>query len=340
MGQTVSFNIETIAASGLLFIGDPHQRSKTPGRRMDEKFYETVSRKISQSLRIAEENDLVPVFLGDFFDQDDDTDAAMLVSTIKALQTSGHKPWTLVGNHEKRRTVLTDDTSLAILISSGMMKKVPDNGVAFIITGVGHNGDPYRVAIGGTGYDHEVPKSVLPFVNGLESTEVVWLTHHDWWFEGSYPNAMRAFPIEGCGMVVNGHIHLSKKPIRCGKTTFFNPGNITRMSIDSHKHVPRVWMYKPGNVNLMPFNIEFQEDVFDWSGKVAHIADVKTDKTNDESSFVALLSEEIENSEKSTEDGTKFLERMDLFCKENEVPVEIKNHLAALFKKVRYGETS
>lgn len=340
MVPTVSFNIETIKASGLLFIGDPHQRSKTPGRRLDDVFFETISKKISQSLRIAEENDLIPVFLGDFFDQDDDTDAAMLVSTIKALHTSGHKPWTLVGNHEKHRTVLTDDTSLAILISAGMLRRVPDNGVAFILEGIGHNADEYRVAVGGTGYDHEVPKSVLPFVNNLGITDVVWLTHHDWWFEGSYPNAMRAFEIEGCSVVVNGHIHLSKKPIKCGKTTFFNPGNITRMSIDSHKHVPRVWMYKPGNVNLIPFNIEFKEDIFDWSGKVAHTADVKAPSASEESSFVSLLSEEIENSEKSTEDGTKFLERMDVFCKEHEVPPVIQQHLAELFRKVRYGEAS
>lgn len=332
--------MKTIQAEGLLFIGDPHQRSKTPGRRLDDCFFETVSRKIAQSLRIAEENNLVPVFLGDFFDQDDDTDAAMLVSTIKALQTSGHKPWTLVGNHEKRRTVLTDDTSLAILFSAGLMNRVPDNGVAFILEGSGHNNEQYRVAVGGTGYDHEVPKKVSHLLEDLKTTDCVWLTHHDWWFEGSYPNAMRVHPIEGCSMVVNGHIHLSKKPIKCGKTTFFNPGNITRMSIDSHKHVPRVWMYKPGNQNLIPFNLDFSADVFDWSGKVVHASNEGLHKPTSGSSFVALLSEEIENNEKTTEDGTKFLERMDVFCKENEVPAEVKNHLAELFRKVRYGETS
>ena len=330
--------LKKIEAEGLLFIGDPHQSSRAPGRRLDECFHQTVSKKIAQAMRIAEERNAIPVFLGDFFDRDDDTDAAMLVGTINALKTTGHKPWTLVGNHEKKRTVLTDDTALSVLISAGCLIRFPDNGPAFLLEAPAIGGGSQTVGVGGTAYDQNVPFDVRTLF-GVETDDVVWATHHDWAFEGSYPNASRPHQIEGCSLVVNGHIHLEKPSKRVGQTVYTNPGNITRMSIDAHNHVPRVWLYRPGQPKLHPIPLEFKKDTFDWTGKVASpvfsdapVKDVST------SAFVALMAQEIDNTEHATQDGSKFLERMSAFCEEQKMPPEVQKHLADLFEAVRHAE--
>jgi hypothetical protein len=329
-------DMPTIVADGILFIGDPHQTSKAPGRRLDEMFYETVACKIEQSLLIAKERNLIPVFLGDFFDRDDDTDGAMLVRTVKALRVGGHTPWTLVGNHDKRRTVLTEDTALSVLIAAGLLMRMPDNGPGFLLETVGYEGGKFVVGVGSTGYDHEVPKDVRSVFVGYKVDDVIWTTHHDWMFENGYPNAMQPHEIKGCSMVVNGHNHLTKTPVKRGETMFFNPGNITRMSVDAHNHTPRVWTYKSGQPKLFPIPLDYKKDVFDWTGKVAH-ATVNTEPVMAEkSAFVALLSNEIAGMETTTQDGTKFLERMTEFFTKEEVPTAVQNRLRVLFESVRY----
>ena len=326
--------MEKLSAEGLLFIGDPHQDSKTPGRRLDEKFYETVSNKIAQAVKIAEEGRLIPVFLGDFFNREDDMDPTMLVSTINALKTSGHKPWTLVGNHEKKRTVLTDDTALSVLLAAQVMKRVPQQGPAFILEAPKIGGGFHLVGVGGSGYDQEVPKDVSNLFEDVE--DVVWLTHHDWLFESGYPNAQIPFEIKGCSTLVNGHIHLTKTPRRAGKTTYWNPGNITRMSIDAYNHVPRVWVYRPGHPKLHPIALEFEKELFDWTGKVASAVPESLVKDPTGSAFVSLMAQEMNDLERKTQDGTNFLERLSGFCEENKLPGAVQERLAHLFQEVRY----
>lgn len=329
--------IPTLLADGILFIGDPHQASKAPGRRLDELFFETVAGKIEQSLVIAKERNLIPVFLGDFFDRDDDTDGAMLVRTIKALRVGGHTPWTLVGNHDKRRTVLTEDTGLAVLLATGLLMRMPNNGPGFILETAGYEGGRNFVGIGSTGYDNEVPKDVRGAFEDQPVDDIIWTTHHDWMFEDGYPNAMQPHEIKGCSMVVNGHNHLTKTPVKRGQTVFINPGNITRMSVDAHNHTPRVWTYKPGQVKLFPVALEHVLDVFDLTGKVAHAtATTATTPSESKSVFVSLLAKEMASVERTTQDGTKFLERMGEFFVQDEVPLGVQNRLIDLFEKVRY----
>jgi hypothetical protein len=328
-------SVEIIRAEGLLWIGDPHQSSRTPGRRKDVCFHQTVARKIAQCMKMAEERNLIPVFGGDFFDRDDDTDAAMLVATFGALKTSGHRPWTLVGNHEKRRTAFTTDTSLGVLVASGLMQKVPDNGVAFVLEAPGQEGATHRIAVGGTGYDHEVPTDVLPVLEGLEVEDAVWLTHHDWAFKGSYPNAVRPFEIKGCGVVINGHNHETKPPWHAGKTTYFNPGNITRMSIDTNKHIPKAWMYRPSQPLLHGVELEHEHEVFDWTGRQVK-GEIAPEKEVAESAFVTLMAKELLH----TQEGggpSDFLTRLNEFCRSEHIDSRVKECLADLFDQVQHA---
>lgn len=322
-------DIKKILADGILCIGDPHQSSRAPGRRLDKLFYVTVALKIEQAMKIAQEKNLIPLFLGDFFDREDDTDGAMLVRTIQALKTDGHKPWTLVGNHDKRRTVLTNDTALSILIESGMILRMPDNGPGFVLESVGFEGKPWCVGVGSTGYDNEVPKDVTNIFDGVD--DVIWATHHDWMFENGYPNAMQPYEINGCSMVINGHNHVTKPQIKRGQTTYANPGNITRMSIDTNKHVPRVWVYKPGSPRLMPIALSFEKEVFDWTGRIAHAVQEDASESVEKSEFVTMLTQEIE-SEK--EGGNDFQSRLNKYFEKNRTSDRVKSRLNDLFEKV------
>lgn len=327
----------TIEAGGVLFIGDPHQSSRTPGRRTDECFYKTVANKIRQAIRIAEERNLVPVVLGDFFDRDDDTDAGMLVETMNALKTTGHTPWTLVGNHEKRKTLLTNDTALAVVLESGLLKRFPDQGFGFCLKSIGMEGKEMTTWFGGSAYDQPVPMDITPWKTNDE--DVVWLTHHDWVFEGSYPNAMKPHEIRGCFLLVNGHIHGTKPIKRVGQTTYVNPGNITRMSVDLRHAAPRVWMFKPGSVTLFPFPLEHKKESFDLSGRMVSIDLTETsDKPTTQSEFVSLLSLEMDGAEHATQDGAKFLERMTVASKEQGWEPSVQEKLAELFQRVRFEE--
>src|SRR5690606_4518046 len=80
----------------------------------------------------------------------------------------------------------------------------------------------------------------------------LWLTHEDLAFEGSYPGALPIQPIPGVDMVVNGHMHATKTPVLAEGTAYYNPGNITRMSIDLAEHVPSVWEWSPFDNDGMP----------------------------------------------------------------------------------------
>ena len=59
-----------------------------------------------------------------------------------------------------------------------------------------------------------------------------WFTHHDIAFDGGYPGAVPPFAVEGCDVLINGHIHKTQKAIMAGRTRWLNPGNITRQSVD------------------------------------------------------------------------------------------------------------
>jgi len=59
---------------------------------------------------------------------------------------------------------------------------------------------------------------------------VLWLTHHDIDFAGYESGRYPAHEITNVDLLINGHIHRRCKPMVAGKTTWINPGNISRRS--------------------------------------------------------------------------------------------------------------
>ena len=209
--------------SGVLVIGDPHLEARQPGFRCDD-YPETILRKIKWCLKYAEMQNLLPAFLGDFFDKPRDNPTWLIGRVIDLFV--GREVIGIYGNHDCAEPRLTDNDSLSILIKAGCYRLVSQE-------------DPWvgvmnerEVLIGGSSYREEVPEVVdrPPQRNLFDDSIplIVWLTHHDIRLPGYESGRFDPFEIENCSLLINGHIHSRKSPIQMGQTVWMNPGNISR----------------------------------------------------------------------------------------------------------------
>lgn len=232
---------------GLLYIGDPHVWSKCPGRRRDDNFLATVLGKIEQATLIANENDLWPICPGDLLHDDKDNDPVMLVNLVRTLQLFDRKMICLVGNHDKNEIHLSEKNSLLLLGLTDQLILIDKSGFAGLIPMVLPDGNQTVVAVGGTPYGEEIPTDIGK-VDGAEqyrADQIVWMTHDDLAFQGAYPGARDIHEIKGVATCFNGHMHGTALPHKAGETAWYNPGNITRMSVDTMHHKPSVWAWYP-----------------------------------------------------------------------------------------------
>lgn len=255
--------------SGILYCGDPHLWSKGPGRRLDkDSFSTTVLRKLEQTVDIAIAKNAYLIFLGDLFHDSSENDISMLTKLIRILRKLPEPCATLGGNHEKSKPKLSDDVALAMMEAAGVIRVIDDSGVwaKFDIDG-------FSEYVGATPYGQKIPNSVS--VSGLDSKRhVTWLTHHDLDFGETYPGAVPIHEIKNADMLVNGHIHKTKKSIRKGGMIAHNPGNITRLSIDCKDHIPSVWLWTPEDPNeIEPLPLSYEKDAFDLTGKQIEVED-------------------------------------------------------------------
>ena len=241
---------------GLVFIGDPHIWSHKPGRRRDENYLNTLIGKLIWSARYANEHDLWPVILGDLLHESSDNDLGMISKLVDAMQHFERKPFVMVGNHDLTEKTLTPGTVLHLLAQTEQIHAMVDNSPMALIP-ITQDGQTSQVLLGGTPYGEQIPVSLAKWVAGkidlkhddikkdLGVDKVVWITHEDLAFDSNYPGALALFPIEGVDLVVNGHMHATQKPIRKGCTSWYNPGNITRLTIDLIEHIPKIWTWSP-----------------------------------------------------------------------------------------------
>lgn len=295
--------------AGVLYIGDPHGSSRKPGTRNDQDFTSVVLDKIEQAVDIANQRKALVVILGDLFDRENDADGqvgrSFLTRLIRILRKANEKPVVLAGNHDKGGAEVTDDTTLAALAAAGVIHLVQETEL-FLDARL-ENGR--RVILGGTPHGMEIPADTAPYLEaaGIKSDgELIcgWITHEDLAFAGAYPGALEMFEIRGCDIVVNGHMHLTKEPIKVGQTLWCNPGNITRQSKDCADHVPSVWsMTDRPELDQIP--LQYRKDVFD--AVINHVSMVKTGATPmASSSFVDMLKTASQGDVK-TEDGSLLL---------------------------------
>jgi predicted phosphodiesterase len=303
-----------INAKGLLFIGDPHVSSKNIGRRLDANFCETVCGKLDQAFEIANSQGWYPIILGDLFDDENDSKARMLTRVIRSLGNSKITPLTIVGNHEKTQFYLTDDTALAAIREAKMIDTLERSGARAIV-----NIDGKRVLVGGTPYGQDLPSTVMELRKAHRADIVVWLTHHDLAFQGAYPGATVITEIVGVDMLVNGHMHKPTPPVKAGNMMAFNPGNITRVSIDCRDQKPSVWSWTPKSSNVLDrIELIHQEKIMNLQGYVFEEAkavttneEAKAELLIQESNFARLLKLRKAEDEVKTDDAQILKEEMD-----------------------------
>jgi DNA repair exonuclease SbcCD nuclease subunit len=285
-----------VSCKGVLVIGDPHVGSRRPGRRKDTQWPLPVLAKLERCVAIANERDLAVVILGDLFDRPVETDEALKNQLIRTLKGFRRRPLVNVGNHDIQHTTLTDNDTLALLGLCDVVDVVAASApVAEFQIG------ERRVGVGMTPYGQTIPTDVRGSFSGADLH--TWFTHHDIAFDGGYPGAVPPFAVEGCDLLVNGHIHKTQKAITAGRTRWMNPGNITRQSVDLVDHVPRAWILD-GSGELEAQALPFETNVFDLTGRVVDAADGSVVAREVESAFVTLLQAESPTELKRSGDGS------------------------------------
>ena len=293
---------EPVACNGLLVIGDPHVSSRRPGRRKDEDWPGPILRKLERCVAIANERGLAPVLLGDLFERAVEPDEALKARLIRILKGFRIRPLTNVGNHDIAHTTLSDGDSLAVLGHADVLDVVAGNGAV----GVYRMGE-HRLGIGMTPFGQDIPRDLGGVLSGID--RLAWFTHHDIAFEGAYPGAVPPFPIAGADLVVNGHVHKTKAPIRAGGTLWANPGNINRQSVDLKDHAPAAWILGADGA-LTPEILPHESDVFDLTGRLVAAASDRDMRAEVESAFVSLLQAESATDLAKSDDGSIIREEV------------------------------
>jgi predicted phosphodiesterase len=214
--------------NGILCIGDPHLCGWAPGYRKDD-YPQIVLEKLQWSLEYARQNFLLPVLLGDLFERPRDNSNWLLAR----LMVMFDRPLlTVIGNHDLSEDLLCDHDSLKVLLAAGRLRLLADDPWSGTINGV-------PVFIGGTNNRQPIPKSVDRPAD-QPPRWVIWITHDDLEFPDYDAGRHRCREIVGVDLVVNGHIHRQMPDVVTGRTTWCNPGNISRLKrSDATKlHVP------------------------------------------------------------------------------------------------------
>lgn len=292
------------SARGFLLIGDPHVCSSRPGRRKDD-YLASVLAKLRECAALCTLHNLVPVVLGDLLHRNDDNSLKMLNRLTRVLKLFPVPPIVLEGNHDKEQTELTEADALALLALNGVVHVATTSGVIGVFNFGGK-----MVRLWGCPYGQVIPSDLGEF-----DGQTVMISHHDMAFGSAYPGATELSEVLHCTMVVNGHMHDTKKPVLVGGTWWTNPGNIEPLSVDLADHVPCAWEWAPGMAAgaLNPHQLQHGVDLFDMGGLQVVAA------TGDEavvsmeaaaSKFAAMLSEASVDAEK-TDDASVMLQDLD-----------------------------
>jgi hypothetical protein len=289
--------------SGLLFIGDPHVCSTSIGRRKDD-YTKSVLGKLTAAAVLCHEKHLIPVITGDLMHRNDDSAIRMLNGLMRVLKSFPVPPIVLEGNHDRELTELSDSDVLMLLAQTGVVR-LTGTGLVEVFD---FEGAAEEVRLWACPYGAAIPGS-LPAFKG----KTVLLTHHDMAFGSAYPGAAPLSRVEHCDMVVNGHMHDTKKSVLVGDTWWHNPGNIEPLSVDLVAHIPRAWEWRPGQDTgaLLGHELPHRTDVFDMAGLVVLASDAEDSVKSlpaVESSFAAMLDEQSTTEAARTADKSVLVE--------------------------------
>jgi hypothetical protein len=248
-----------VSPTGGLFIGDPHVSSVKPGKLTDD-FLSAVLSKLSQAATLCCQKRLIPVVLGDLIHRDAENSNFLRSKLTLALKEFPCIPLEVNGNHGKHSTISVPEDIEFDLNAAGTLELMDE---AEQVREWQIDGKTVRLLC--APYGTALPESV-PVEQDVFN---ILVSHHDLAFQGAYPGAQVMAEIPGLDMLVNGHMHGTAPTVRLGKTAFFCPGNISRLSTDTKNHKPAVWEWQPAfGQELKPHYLECIADCFDLAGKL------------------------------------------------------------------------
>lgn len=217
---------------GLLFIGDPHLRSRNPSGRIDDYASVTIE-KLEWTLEYARREQLLPCILGDFFEDAYERSLSLVGDLCGTL--AGQLVLAIFGNHDTKEKQLTGSNALTVPVKAGLLRLV-SQGREWQGTIAGR-----QVFVGGSNHGEPIPSR---FEAGYPpQITAFWMTHHDIEFEGKEGKIV-PYQIDGVDFVINGHLHHPHDPVKQRKTTWFNPGALARNKRSDHWS-PRVLRFDP-----------------------------------------------------------------------------------------------
>lgn len=316
--------------NGFLFIGDSHLTSTRPGRRVDD-YSTAILGKLSQAARIAKERGLYPVHLGDLFHRARENSLELLSRTSSVLREFEVPLLLEDGSHDRTETWYTEKDAVSLLASFGLLRLMDKPGKVLTLDIRGE-----LVSLWVTPAGCRVPTSI-PAEPG---TRNIMVTHHDFDFQGKYPGAHELHEIEGCDLMVNGHMHTPTPMVLKGRTACHNPGSISRVSVDLRKHQPVVSVWTPVHeLSLEPVALDHVTNVFDLTGKEVYAADPKTLKAELPkglrlSTFASKLRAAESLEAARTDDGSVMVETLDNYFKMFDKSDNLKRYLSGLLAEV------
>lgn len=237
-----SCSLPLVQGKGLFFVADPHVADGSPFERQGA-YRAHVLAKLGFCLQTARERGLIPVFLGDMFHWPVNNSNDLLDEL--AGMFAPHRPWVLVGNHDKHLDMqtITPDVSLVRLQEHGAIRLISQPGPVFRL-----KTPEQEVLLGASPDGYPLPSSFT----GQEGETVIWIGHHNVAFADFRDKPVPIQEIPGVHWVINGHIHRPQPSEVMGMTRWVNPGNITRLTLTPYtmKRKPAASIWLPGCKDL------------------------------------------------------------------------------------------
>lgn len=329
--------------NGFCWIGDPHIDSKHISKRHDHiSSTQTTFDKLRQCVAIANRENLYPLIGGDLFNRDKENHVRTINETITILKSFHQRPITVIGNHEKTQETLSEDNILYGLADAGVIDLIENDKLSVRLSvhdKVLH--EDFVVYVGGTNYGQKIPDAVK---RPKDADLLVWLTHHDLMFKQFYPGCIELKEIDGVDLVINGHMHKTQPQQQRNTTTWCNPGNILRQSIDTEKHIPSLWVWTMANHQneyrkLVQHPLEHLENIFKQT-PVIHADkqfEVETDgKLNavEKLGFVQMMQKIQEGDNNITSDKDIVRQHMDSLFDIKDVPENVRDDLMKMLDEL------
>jgi hypothetical protein len=327
-------NVEIWGYDGILSIGDTHIANR-PGRRIDD-YSTAILGKLAQAAGIAKDRNLFPVHKGDLYHRARENDLELIQRTAAVLREfdlpRGMGLPVVVGSHDPVETSLTDKDALQLLATFGLVFPMGKPGK--VVTLVLNGGE--RVGIWVTPAGMRVADSI----DAEPNTRNIMFTHHDFDFNGMYPDAHELHEIDGCDLMINGHMHKATPMVLKGRTACHNPGSLARVKVDERNHKPVVSVWTPAHgVSLEAVPLVVADNVFDLTGKEVYAADDRTLKADfpkglSLSRFAAKLRSTESLEAGRTDDGSVLVEEVDNYFSMFSKPDNLKRYITGLLGDV------